>query len=116
MHGFVWMGNHAVLVLRRLLGGSLIVPGVFPLVVKTDGSCVLPEDEDTGAFITSIVVAMSYHEVGHALVDVLALPERIEVSMANCGEANAFYHEEKRSIMICNECARDLERIWKTPQ
>ena len=112
--GFVESGSQAVFVLRRLLGGSLIVPGLFPLVVKANGSCVFPDDEDTGAFITSNVVATFYHELGHALIDVLALREWIDVSMANCGEANAFYHTEKRSITICNECARDLERIWKT--
>ena len=83
-------------------------------MVKADGSFVFPEDEDTASFITSNVVATFYHELGHALIDVLALPEWIDVSVANCGEANVFYHPEKRSITICNGYAKDLERIWKT--
>lgn len=44
------------------------------------------------------------------------LPEWIDVSVANCGEANAFYDPENRSITICNEYAQDLERIWKTQE
>ena len=34
----------------------------------------LPEDEVAAQFVTSNVVSTFYHEVGHALIDVLALP------------------------------------------
>ena len=41
------------------------------------------------------------------------LPEWIEVRIEPCGEPNAFYYEDSRSITICSEYADDLLRVYK---
>lgn len=38
------------------------------------GAFEMPEDEDAAQFVTSNVIATFYHELGHALIDVLDLP------------------------------------------
>lgn len=40
------------------------------------------------------------------------LPEAVTVSVAPCGEANAFYYSNDRTITICTEYAEDLARVW----
>ena len=40
------------------------------------------------------------------------LPHEITVTVAKCGEANAFYYSEDRSITICTEYVEDLGRIY----
>lgn len=40
------------------------------------------------------------------------LPEPVTVSVAPCGEANAFYYSDERLITICTEYAEDLARLW----
>lgn len=40
------------------------------------------------------------------------LPEDITVSVTDCGEANAFYYPDDKSITICTEYAQDLSRLW----
>lgn len=44
------------------------------------------------------------------------LPEWIDVTVADCGEANAFYAPAARTITICAEYAEDLERLWLSNQ
>lgn len=41
-----------------------------------------------------------------------SLPENVTVTVAPCGEANAFYYPDERSITICTEYAEDLARVW----
>ena len=41
-----------------------------------------------------------------------SLPENVTVTVAPCGEANAFYDPGDRSITICTEYAEDLARVW----
>ena len=41
------------------------------------------------------------------------LPEWIEVRIEPCGEPNAFYYEDSRSITICTEYADDMLRVYK---
>lgn len=43
-----------------------------------------------------------------------ALPEWVEVKVEACGEANAFYIPQERSIIICIEYAEDLQRLWES--
>ncbi len=40
------------------------------------------------------------------------LPEQVTVTVAPCGEANAFYTPDNRTITICTEYAEDLARVW----
>ena len=40
------------------------------------------------------------------------LPQEITVTVADCGEANAFYYPDDTSITICTEYAQDLARLW----
>ena len=40
------------------------------------------------------------------------LPEPIYVEVKDCGEANAFYYPDEKTIVICNEYARDLQDLW----
>lgn len=40
------------------------------------------------------------------------LPHEINVTVAGCGEANAFYSLDDKSITICTEYAMDLARMW----
>ena len=40
------------------------------------------------------------------------LPHQITVTVANCGEANAFYDPADRSITLCTEYVEDLARIY----
>ena len=62
---------------------------------------------------------------GHALADVLAdevksinerigLPEQVTVVVADCGEANAYYNPEDRTITMCNEYAQNLQEMWES--
>lgn len=45
-----------------------------------------------------------------------ALPVWIDVTVATCGEANAFYAPDTKTITICTEYAEDLDRLWLTNQ
>lgn len=55
----------------RALALSLMLS--LPLPVRA-AEYALPEDPDTADFVASNLIAVFYHEVGHALIDVLALP------------------------------------------
>ena len=41
------------------------------------------------------------------------LPVEVSVTVATCGEANAFYYPDDKSITICTEYVQDLQRIWQ---
>ncbi|MEI6798268.1 MAG: DUF4344 domain-containing metallopeptidase [Pseudomonadota bacterium] len=41
------------------------------------------------------------------------LPEEITVKVADCGEANAFYTSDDKTITMCNEYAQDLQQLWE---
>jgi hypothetical protein len=43
----------------------------------------------------------------------ISLPEQVVVRVADCGEANAFYNPEDRSITMCNEYAEYLQQLWE---
>jgi hypothetical protein len=43
-----------------------------------------------------------------------ALPDWVAVKVESCGEANAFYDPQARSITLCNEYAQDLLRLWES--
>ncbi|MGB8811786.1 MAG: DUF4344 domain-containing metallopeptidase [Paracoccaceae bacterium] len=47
---------------------------------------------------------------------VYSLPEWIDIHVEACGEANAFYDPEARSITMCTEYAADLARIAATAE
>ena len=55
----------------RALALSLMLS--LPLPARA-AQYVLPDDPDTADFVTANLIAVFYHEVGHALIDVLALP------------------------------------------
>ncbi len=42
------------------------------------------------------------------------LPDWIDVKIAPCGQANAFYSPSERSITICTEYAEDAKRIYES--
>jgi hypothetical protein len=46
------------------------------------------------------------------LNETIRLPEQVTVMVADCGEANAFYNPEARSIIMCNEYAEYLQELW----
>jgi Putative metallopeptidase len=45
-----------------------------------------------------------------------ALPDWIDVQVADCGQANAFYDPSNKTITICTEYAEDLDRLWLSYQ
>lgn len=47
------------------------------------------------------------------LNETYGLPAEITVTVAECGEANAFYYADDKSITICTEYVQDLKRIWE---
>lgn len=61
-------------------------------------------DDATAAAITAEIVSLNllYH-----------LPEWIEVRIEPCGEPNAFYYEDSRSITVCTEYTADMLRVYK---
>ena len=70
------------------------------------------------------VMEMAPGQEGVPLADLLAdevaslnesfgLPEVITVVVADCGEPNAFYDPEQRSITMCNEYAENLQDMWE---
>jgi hypothetical protein len=48
------------------------------------------------------------------LNDNYALPVQIAVTVEPCGEPNAFYHADSRTITLCTEFATDLLRLYAT--
>lgn len=46
------------------------------------------------------------------LNETYGLPTQISVTVSDCGEANAFYYSDDKSITICSEYAEDLARLW----
>lgn len=42
------------------------------------------------------------------------LPQEITVQVADCGEANAFYSPEDKTITLCNEYAQDVQELWES--
>lgn len=40
------------------------------------------------------------------------LPEPVYVVVQDCGEANAFYYPDDKTIIMCNEYAQDLQDLW----
>lgn len=61
-------------------------------------------------------VALMLKEEISALNAAYGLPEWIDVTVAECGEANAFYAPDAKTITICTEYAEDLDRLWLTNQ
>ena len=49
-----------------------------------------------------------------AMNEKFGLPEEISVIVADCGEANAFYSPNDKTITLCNEYAKDLQSRWET--
>jgi hypothetical protein len=47
-----------------------------------------------------------------SLNETYRLPEDVFVTVAPCGEPNAYYAPDDRSITICTELAEDLARLW----
>ncbi|MBP9951264.1 MAG: DUF4344 domain-containing metallopeptidase [Cypionkella sp.] len=73
----------------------------------------------------NVGLEMAPGQVGMALADVLAeevrsinerigLPEQVTVVVADCGEANAYYNPEDRTITMCNEYAQNLQEMWES--
>jgi hypothetical protein len=48
-----------------------------------------------------------------ALNESIGLPEEITVWVADCGEANAYYSPDDKTITLCNEYAQDLQTLWE---
>lgn len=60
---------------------------------------------------TDPVAAILAGEIA-TLNETYGLPEEILVEIAPCGEANAFYDAETRTITLCSEYAEDLARVY----
>jgi hypothetical protein len=45
--------------------------------------------------------------------DQLHVPFDVTVALQECGDANAFYDGEKRTLTLCYELAKDMERVFK---
>ncbi|MGL6211761.1 MAG: DUF4344 domain-containing metallopeptidase [Paracoccaceae bacterium] len=58
------------------------------------------------------LVALVAEEV-RALNEVYALPVWVDVRIEPCGEANAYYYPDDKSITVCTEYADDLVRLWR---
>ncbi|MEO5613987.1 MAG: DUF4344 domain-containing metallopeptidase [Cypionkella sp.] len=58
--------------MRQFLSVALLC--VFASVASAQTVFQFPEDEEESAFIANEVIATFYHEVGHAMIDVLQLP------------------------------------------
>ena len=59
---------------------------------------------------------LGYKAVVVNLSDICAMnakPTQITVSVAECGEANAYYAPDDRSITICTEYAPEMLRLYK---
>lgn len=67
---------------------------------------------------------MAAGQEGQPLADLLAeevksinerfgLPEEVTVKVADCGEANAFYNSEDKTITMCTEYAQNLQDMWE---
>lgn len=80
------------------------------------------EGTDPGPDKKGLVMAPG--QKGIPLADILAeevsglnekigLPEEITVTVADCGEANAFYNSNDKTITMCNEYAEDLQKLWE---
>lgn len=60
---------------------------------------------------TDPIAAILAEEI-RTLNQTYGLPVEIEVTIESCGEANAFYFADTRSITICTEYADDLVRLY----
>lgn len=80
------------------------------------------EGTDPGPDKKGLVMALG--QKGVPLADILAdevaglnkqigLPEEITVIVTDCGEANAFYNSNDKTITMCNEYAEDLQKLWE---
>ena len=58
-------------------------------------------------------IALTLADEIQSLNQLYRLPEWIEVRIEPCGEPNAFYYEDSRSITVCTEYTEDLLRIYK---
>ncbi len=74
-----------------------------PLREGGGGSSIVFEDPEAESPITEAIRA----EVDY-FNDILALPDELTVRVQSCGEANAYYHGDDRSISICTELAQQV--------
>ncbi len=58
-------------------------------------------------------IAVILQEEITAMNKTYALPDWVDVKIAPCGQANAFYAPDDHSITICSEYAPDIVRIWQ---
>jgi len=74
----------------------------------------MPKDESTAQFVTSNVIATFYHELGHALIDVLALPVLGKEEDAADGLASVLTHyiwDEETATQITYDTANGFA-LW----
>jgi hypothetical protein len=74
----------------------------------------MPEDESTAQFVTSNIIATFYHELGHALIDVLALPVLGKEEDAADGLASVLTHyiwDEETATQITYDTANGFA-LW----
>ncbi len=63
----------------------------------------VPENDPLGTILAQEVADLNNR---------YALPDWVDVKVESCGQANAFYDPQSRSITLCNEYATDLVRLW----
>jgi hypothetical protein len=83
-----------------------ILSGLTP-TAQTKGLVLVGADTATDP-----IAAILAEEIT-ALNENLGLPQEITVSVAECGEANAYYAPDDRSITICTEYAPEMLRLYK---
>lgn len=84
----------------KVLEGAAPGPDTYGLVMAAG-----QEGMPLADLLAEEVVSMNEH---------FGLPVEITVQVADCGEANAFYSPDEKTITMCNEYAQDLQHLWET--
>lgn len=87
---------------------ALLEPALVPETGPPPGAAALRLEPTAEADLAALLA----EEIA-AVNQSYALPETILVRVEPCGEANAFYHPDARTITMCTEYAEDLLRLWE---
>jgi len=76
------------------------------LSASTVSAFTMPEDEDAAQFVTSNVIATFYHELGHALIDVMQFPvlgrEEDAADALSAYLTHQIWEEDYAAIMVAD--------------
>lgn len=86
-------------------GWEKLLDGLDPVPGKTHGLKLDVKDPDDP-------IAQILQEEITTLNELYGLPVDVPVRIEKCDEANAFYDPDSRSILMCEEYAPDMVRLW----